>query len=180
MLRNLSLEINSNQDVYLKSFQASPAGIVRTTATTSGRVFLDNYLDNIRIGGPQTVQVRQYNTENNPYDPNNPRPTQNYAINDGGRLIVLGWKTEAPSVNALTKNSGQTEVLGGFFRDFFDIPGIPYFETIDSSLTASYFAYSSGCGDARTLQAKETRAGVTKELKLNTCSNAVALYSATP
>ncbi len=177
---HFSLEVSTNQDVYLKSFQASPAGIVRTTTLSSGRIFMDDYLDNVRIEGNQFVQIRHYNTENNPYDPNNPRPTQTYAINDGGRLVVLGWKTEAPSINALTKNGGKTEVLGGFFRDFFDIPGIPYFETIDSSLTASYFAYSSGCGDARALQAKERRNAQDQELRSNTCSHAIALLSSAP
>ena len=178
---HLGLEIASSRDVYLKSFNPTPAGIVRTVAGAKGRLFLDEYVSNLRLNSSQRVQVRQLNTENNPYDIVNPPPTPTYVVNQGAKLVVLGWKTEALAVHGVTSGGGQTKVLGGFFRDFFLSSTIPYFETTDASLSATYFTYDfQGCGNTRELHGIETRAGVKTEVRLPACSRAVSLYKSVP
>jgi Pectate lyase superfamily protein/Fibronectin type III domain len=183
---HIGLEMASNEDVYLKGFTASPNGIATNAVGARGRLFMDEYTSLLRLSGSQTVQVRQLNTENNPFDPQNPRSIPTYVENTGANLVVMGWKTEAPSIQALTKAGGKTSVLGGFFRDFFSetvfppIKTIPYFETTDGSLSATYFNYANACGNTRDLHGVETRLGVRTELRLNTCSHSISLYRTTP
>ena len=174
-----ALELASADPVYIKgAFEDYFGGYISNSAQATGKLFIDEGLSSLSLNFPQTVQIRQYNTENNPYEPGTSQPVT-YVENNGAELAVLGWKTEAPAVHAVTTNGGKTAVLGGFFRDFFDIEGVPYFGTQDAQLTASYYQYASGCGDTRTLHATETRQGETRELALSpNCSRGVALYSA--
>ena len=148
---------------------------------------MDEYTGgSLRLSDGLLAQVRQLNTENNPFDPVNPRPIQTYVENAGAKLVVMGWKTEAPAVHALTRAGGQTSVLGGFFRDFYSetvfppLKTIPYFETVDASFSGTYLNYANTCGNSRELHAVEIRAGVRREVRLDACSHAVSLYSATP
>jgi Pectate lyase superfamily protein len=173
------VEIASSQDVYLKGVSSYPTGVVSNTRNATGRLFIDEYAHHLNLSSPQAVQVRQLNTENNPYDVKNPLPIPTYVENNGAMLTVLGWKTEAPAIHGVTTNGGKTAVLGGFFRDHFNSKGIPFFITKNANLTASYFNYTWGnCGNTRELNAVETRGGSKKELMLSPCSHAVSLYSA--
>ncbi len=183
---HISLEMASNEDLYLKGYAPYLYGIVTNASGARGRLFMDEYTGSLKLSDGLLAQVRQLNTENNPFDPANPRPIPTYVENDGAKLVVLGWKTEAPAIHAVTKAGGQTSVLGGFFRDFFGeaiypaIKTIPYFQTTDASFSGSYFTYANACGNSRELHAVETQGGVSKEVRLDACSHAVSLYSTTP
>ncbi len=184
---HISLEMASNEDLYLKGHAAGLYGIVRNAPGARGRLFMDEFTGGaLRFSDGLLAQVRQLNTENNPFDPNNPRPIQTYVENNGANLVVLGWKTEAPAIHGVTRGGGQTSVLGGFFRDFYSetvfspLKSIPYFETIDASFSGTYLNYANACGNSRELHAIETQAGVRKEVRLDACSHAVSLYSTTP
>jgi hypothetical protein len=175
---HISVEMDSALPVYLKSMFVYPSALITNTAAATGKLFVDDTSLLPRITAPLTMQIRQFNPENNPYDPVLSRPVT-YLENQGAKFVALGWKSEAPALHAKTTNGGQTEILGGFFRDFFDIPGVPYFETIDADLSATYYQYASGCGDTRTLHARETRGGVTREAALTpNCSRPITIYGA--
>jgi Pectate lyase superfamily protein len=173
------IEVDSKQDVYIKGVNPDPVGTISNTQNAKGRLFIDEYLNHLTFDFPQTIQVRQLNTENNPYDAKNPAPVPTYVKNNGATLTILGWKTEAPAIHGVTEKGGTTSVLGGFFRDHFNSEGVPFFITNNGNLMASYFNYTwSNCGNTRSLNAVETRSGVTKKLVLSACSHAVSLYKA--
>ncbi len=174
---HVSVEVASAQPVYLQSVNGLNNATLRNTGEATGRLFMDNTRLLPRLVAPANVQARQFNPENNPYDPAKSKPVT-YVVNDGAKFLAFGWKSEAPAVHAQTTNGGQTEVLGGFFRDFFDISGVPYFDTTNADVSASYYQYATGCGDTRTLHARENRAADIRELRLlPNCSRPVALYS---
>ncbi len=76
--------------------------IVRRGAT----VFLSNCVGHLYQEPGSTVWARQWNTEGGPGTVGvNTR-------NDGGRLWILGMKTEAKSTKVATLNGGRTEILG--------------------------------------------------------------------
>lgn len=183
---HLSIEMASNEDLYLKGHNAYLYGLVTNAPEARGRLFVDEYTSSLKLSGNVLAQVRQLNTENNPFDPANPRPIPTYVQNDGARLSVMGWKTEAPALHALTTGGGQTSVLGGFFRDFFSetvfppFKTLPYFQTTDASLSATYFSYANDCGNTRQLHAVATQGGTRQETRLNDCTHAVSLYSTRP
>jgi Pectate lyase superfamily protein len=183
---HISLEMASNEDLYLKGYAPYQYGLVTNAPGARGRLFMDEYTSSLRLSDGLLAQVRQLNTENNPFEPANPRPIPTYVENAGAKLVVLGWKTEAPSVQAATRAGGQTSVLGGFFRDFFNetifppLKAIPYFETNDASFSGTYMSYANVCGNSRELHAVETQAGVRKEVRLNACTHLVSLYSTAP
>ncbi len=69
-------------------------------------VFLTNCVGHCYQEPGSTVWARQWNTEHGP------EAVGVNTRNDGGRLWVLGMKTEAASTKLATLNGGRTEVLG--------------------------------------------------------------------
>jgi hypothetical protein len=186
-----AIEIASSRPVYLKYVWC---GGVRMAPVAKGDLFIDEAAADLRLNKGQNVFLRQHNPENNPFDCKNPRFPRTYVLNHGANLWILGMKTEAPAIHVVTTDGGQTEVLGGFFRDHFgpteykwkgEVPlpgldftnGVPYFVTQDSSLSASYVQYAWAGGKARALQGLEIQGGTTKELRLKPDTLTVALYS---
>lgn len=77
--------------------------------TGSGDVFLEDIVGNIRgqwIFGQQNTWARQLNVET--------REGVTHVINDGGKVWILGYKTENWGTMLETRGGGFTEVLGGF------------------------------------------------------------------
>jgi hypothetical protein len=80
-----------------------------------GRLFVENCCCtdvsdkriNFELTG-QTVWARQLNPERA-----NPE-----VVNDGGRLWILGFKTEGKGTSFRTTNGGETEILGGVVNCF--------------------------------------------------------------
>ncbi len=177
-----AIEVASAQDVYLKFFSApivtnAPAA----NGSPLGRLFFDEALTDLRLATKQSVQVRQFNTENNPYNFENPPPLRTYVDLAGVDLVVLGWKTEAPAVHARLNNGSRVSVLGGFTRDFTVTNDIPFWNVTDSALTATIYNYdNTGCGHSRTLHATETRQGETRQMTTSGCAHNVGLLSAAP
>ncbi len=157
------------------------------------KIFIDEGMGDSTFVAPAKVVVRQCNMENNPFgDGKLPRT---YIRNRGADVCLLGFKTEAPAVHAVTTDGGKTEILGGFFRDHFgpdeytwDGPpplpgvdmsrGVPYWITEDASLTATYFQYAWAPGKARSLQAIEIRGNRTREFRVPPNNLNLGLYSA--
>ncbi len=163
-----------------------PGGEVRNTPeSVGGKLFLVESSPDLRVKGDYHVWMRQWNPENNPFDPKSPTmKKRTYLVNDGATVWILGYKTEAPAIHAITKNGGKTEILGGFFRDHFggqDIGGDePYFITQDAWLSAMYVQYGWKSGKARALQGVETQGDQTREFILTPDTLTVGLYSVKP
>ena len=155
-----AFEVACDRPVYFKysNFIAAKNSIV-TASDWSGEIFLDEYLGTLQLSGNGSAWIRQWNPENNPFEPATSDSQLTYAVNDGAKLWILGMKTEAPAIHIVTKNKGQTELLGGFFRDHFSPseyqPEVPYLITEDASVSASYLQYANAPGKARKLQAVE-------------------------
>jgi hypothetical protein len=157
------------------------------------KIFIDEGLGYSTFVAPAKVVVRQCNIENNPFS--EAKASRVYIRNRGADVCILGFKTEAPAIHAITTDGGKTEVLGGFFRDHFgpqdydwqgDPPmpgldmsrGVPYFITKDASLTATYFQYAWAGGKARARQAIEIRGDEIREYRVPPNNLNLGLYSA--
>lgn len=68
----------------------------------------------------------------------NPEYTPDKIINDGGQLVIMGFKTEGEGIAFTTRNGGRTEILGGilYFGANNEIPAVLNDES-DVSVTAS-------------------------------------------
>jgi hypothetical protein len=201
--RPYAMELATPRTVYLKyvSF-GHPGSYMRSTAAAKGgKLFMDEPPGFFEFAPGLSVWMRQFNPENNPYGAGKPLLT--YLVNRGSNVWVLGLKTEAPAIHAITLEGGKTEILGGFYRDHFGFSetakkemtfpmmpklpagidltkGVPYFITVDSQLTATYLQYAHAKGAARELQAIDVRGNETKELRLEAGNQPVLLYSAAP
>lgn len=80
----------------------------RNTDRATGKVFVEDvFLPGWEFRGQQ-VWARQFNPENHDGDGSSPQ-----VANIGGKLWILGFKTEGPAPFLLTKD-GTTELLGGY------------------------------------------------------------------
>ncbi len=162
------IEVATNRLVYVKYSESIVRGKISTTDDWSGKIYVDEWLGEVQLKGKGSAWLRQWNPENNPFTPGQSDPQVTYGINNGAKLWVLGMKTEAPAIHVITENQGQTEILGGFFRDHFGSdeyqPTVPYFITKNSSLSASYVQYAWALGKARRLQTLEIHNGQKQEL----------------
>ncbi len=170
------IEIASNRPVVMRS---CGGGQVIMPTGYSGKVWLEDTHCDLRINGTQQVWAAHYNLENNP---DGIVPDRVYVINSGASFWCLGMKTESFATHIVTTNGGKSELLGGFFRDHAIPAGDnqPYFRTTDSQLTATYLEYDYDGLHARRLQAIETRAGVTNEVRLANGNHRVGLYAGAP
>lgn len=178
------MEIASSRPVLIRhSIAGHPGGEVRTSEEAGeGRLFLLESSPDLRITRGYRVWARQYNPENNPFNPKSATmKNRTYIVNDGGMLWVLGWKTESPAIHAMTRNGGMTEVLGGFFRDHFggeEYGGdIPYFISQDAATSAMYVQYAWAHGKARGLHAVIRRDGMESQFRLSPDTRTVGLLS---
>ena len=112
-------------------------------------------------GGPfafvgQDVYARQLNVENDTVN----------VTNDGGRLWILGLKTEKDATVIRTTGGGATEVLGALvYKQTAEATGAtPIFEVVDASLSVAGFKELNYNGTPYTVKLRETRGGVTAEV----------------
>ncbi|MGO9577403.1 MAG: glycosyl hydrolase family 28-related protein [Terriglobales bacterium] len=107
---------------------------------------------------PQAVFARQINPEGN----------ATKIINKGGKLWILGLKTEGTGTNIETDQGGATEVLGGLIYPVWRVsPDIPGFVVNDSraSLTYAVSNYKqSAAGTNFAVQVQETQHGLRRSL----------------
>lgn len=108
-----SIEHNSQRTLaikhaWLKSYHNTDNG--------TGDLFLEDVVsENVKIHH-QNAWVRSLNVEGVPTD------SEPKILNDGGRLWILGLKTEKPGTILETRNNGSTVVKGGFIYINSDIP----------------------------------------------------------
>lgn len=98
------LHVPSAEHASAVDLLVSCGGVGKLTARKGcGRLFVEDFLDPLRVNEHQRVWARHLNVE--VQKPN--------VLNDGGLLWVLGFKTEGGSTNVVNRNGGRTEVLGG-------------------------------------------------------------------
>jgi Pectate lyase superfamily protein/F5/8 type C domain len=125
--------------------------VVSVRGTGTGAIFLENVAGRFEFGKHNTW-ARQLNSE----------PDGVKVTNNGGRLWILGLKTERAGTLVATKAGGTTEVLGGLA--YTTTPGIePMFEIEDGRLSATIgeIAYNV---QPYSVLVRETRQGVTRSL----------------
>lgn len=86
---------------YVRSYRNTPAG--------TGKVFLEDVFLSGWQFNKQTVFARQFNPEN--WEGDGTRPQ---VENHGGKLWILGFKTEGPGPFIVTTAGGATELLGAY------------------------------------------------------------------
>jgi hypothetical protein len=124
---------------------------VGVRGTGTGAIFLENVVGRFDFGKHNTW-ARQLNSE----------PQGLKISNNGGRLWVLGLKTERGGTLVATRGGGSTEIIGGLA--YTTTPGTdPMFTVEDSSLSVSIGEVAFGIPPYAVL-VRETRAGVTRDL----------------
>jgi len=89
-----------------------------------------------------------------------PETTEVHVANNGGKVWILGLKTEKPSTIIRTTGGGQTELLGASIYPYSLIDrSIPAFVCVDSGQSLVY-----GTSQDYEVNVQETRGGVTRSL----------------
>ncbi len=113
--------------------------------------FEDVTTDNLQINSAQSVWARQLNVENE----------GTHITNNGGKFWALGYKTERGGTLVVTRDGGQSEILGGFSYTTTAGKLAPMFVT-ENSAVFTYFAEVCYTGDPFTTIVRETENGDTK------------------
>ncbi|MBC7923248.1 MAG: RICIN domain-containing protein [Ferruginibacter sp.] len=134
----IGCENTSSRPLVLKDITTSEHKYLYRTLPGAGPLFMENICSEKSYFGPgQEVWARQLN----------PEGANVKVINDGGKLWILGIKTEGHNTVIETKKGGQTELLGGLlYPAMGQVPtGDVAFTSSDSrvSLTFATSAYSS-------------------------------------
>jgi hypothetical protein len=131
----------------------------RLQYTGTGPLFLEDVcVGTIRLGKGQEVWARQLNCE---------AQDKTKIINDGGKLWILGIKTEKRGSICKTVNGGKTEIVGGFIYSNQNIPdGQPMFIVEDSMFSATV-GESNFRGKPYMILVQETQEGTQRQLSYN-------------
>jgi hypothetical protein len=121
------------------------------TATVAGDIFMENVVGDYSFIGNR-VWARQLNTE----------PEGLKIRNDGGRLWILGLKTERAGTLVQTRRGGASEILGGLCYTTTSGPD-PMFVVAGGSLGASISEIAYGVTPYQTL-IQESKGSATREL----------------
>jgi hypothetical protein len=149
----------------------------QNTSRGTGTLFVEDVTASPwQILFPQAVFARQINPEAN----------STKIINKGGKLWILGLKTEGTGTNIETDQGGSTEVLGGLvFPVWKTSPDTPAFAVNNSRASFTYAVSNYKAPFAGTnfrIQVQETQQGSTKSLLSTSLpkrglGTAVPLYS---
>jgi len=138
--------IDTGRTVVLRSLEARVFNLGR------GNLFMEDFCTHkLRINLLQNAWARQLNVENQ----------GTHLTNEGGKLWILGYKTERGGTLIHTKDGGQTELFGTFSYTTTAGKLAPMFVTEDASVFA-YFNEICYTGDPFTTLIRETRDDVTK------------------
>ncbi len=145
------------RDSIIGSYPTSVA--YQNTSRGTGTLFVENVTATPwKILFPQAVFARQINPEGN----------STKILNKGGRLWILGLKTEGTGTNIETDQGGATEVLGGLIYPVWKTsPDTPGFLVNDSRASFIYAVSNykqPGAGTNFAIQVQETQGGPTKSL----------------
>jgi len=127
------------------------AGVNEVTATTPSDPY--SYPAHLTVSPGQRVWARQLNIEQN-------RP---HLDNNGGKLVVMGLKTERRGQIMRTRGGGQSEFLGTLIYNTESFSGneLPAFENIESSQSIVCSFSSFVANGFFPVNVRETRGGVT-------------------
>ena len=139
--------IDTNRTVVLKRLGPKVIQCKRV-----GELFLEDVTtDDLVLQQNQSLWARQLNVENE----------GTHVTNAGGRLWVLGYKTERGGTLLRTSNRGGSEIYGGFSYTTTAGKLAPMFVTEDSQVFA-FFGEVCYSGDPFSELIQETRKGTTK------------------
>ncbi|MEO0924332.1 MAG: glycosyl hydrolase family 28-related protein [Cyanobacteria bacterium J06643_13] len=176
----ITFGVETNRPVVLDYCNSFHKGMIKTAADWQGELYVNEWSGPLDLNGKGSVWLRQWNPENNPFNPAKSDARVTYGVNNGVKLWVLGVKTEAPAILLKTQHQGQTEVLGGFFRDHLSPeeyqPQVPYYVTDNGTTSASYVQYAWTSGKARSLQALEIKDSDRREVTSRPETMVVDLY----
>jgi hypothetical protein len=127
--------------------------------TVAGRLFIEDVAARSWEFNQQEVWARQLNAENN----------GRKVLNNGGKLWILGFKTEKPGTAIETINGGKTELLGGLLYPASSrIPtDQPAFLSQESQISVVIAESQYGRGGRYQTLIRETRNGETRNLENN-------------
>ena len=147
---NGGIEIDTSRTVVLRSLES--ASVI---SRKKGDVFLEDVATNsLHFNPGQKMWARQLNVENE----------GTHITNDGGKLWVLGYKTERGGTLLNTKNVGWSEILGGFSYTTTAGKLAPMFVNENGSVFA-FFSEVCFTGDPFMTLIEETRSKQTKVIK---------------
>jgi hypothetical protein len=136
---------------------AQPTTIAyQNTSTGTGTLFVENVAaEPWHILFPQEVFARQINPEGN----------TTKIINKGGKLWILGLKTEGVGTNIETDEGGSTELLGGLIYPVWKTPPDSVSFLVNDSHASFVYAISNYRPASNfAIQVKETQQGLIKSL----------------
>ena len=146
---NGGIEVNTNREVVFRSVET------RITHNGKGPLFLEDVATgDFQLRPGQRVWARQLNVENQ----------GTHITNHGGDLWVLGYKTERGGTLVHTKGGGRSEIFGTFSYTTTAGNLAPMFVTDDAAVFA-FFTEVCYSGDPFATLIRETRQGITKEVK---------------
>lgn len=138
--------IDTGRTVVLRSLEARIFNLGR------GNLFMEDFCTHkLRINLLQNAWARQLNVENQ----------GTHLTNEGGKLWILGYKTERGGTLLHTKDGGQTELFGTFSYTTAAGKLAPMFVTEDASVFA-YFSEVCYSGDPFATLIRETRDDVVR------------------
>jgi hypothetical protein len=165
------LVFNSSRTLALKS-----CGVVGINASGTGKLFIEDVVMNfLNINSSTTsVWARQLNIEGEAAAKIN---------NQGGTLVVLGYKTEKGNVLLRTTAGGRSELLGCFNYSNSSPKVHPVFEVIDAQASFVGLGEANYNGTSYSVIVRETRNAVTRELLKQDCigranGSALTLFTA--
>lgn len=129
---------------------------------SNGDLFYEDVTaDNLRFNSTQNVWARQLNVENE----------GTHITSNGGNFWALGYKTERGGTLVVTREGGQSEILGGFSYTTTAGKLAPMFVT-EHSAVFTYFTEVCYTGDPFATIIRETKDGETKSIERSQGSSA--------
>lgn len=159
------IEINTARTVLFRS--VADCDLTFGPKAQGGELFFEDFVThNLSLLG-QRVWARQLNVENE----------GTHIVNDGGKLWVLGYKTERGGTLLDSRHGGQSEILGGFSYTTTAGKLAPMFVTQNASVF-TFFSEVCNNGDPFVVLIEESQGGETKSIGRENAHTAP--YSARP
>jgi len=123
-----------------------------------GDVFIDSVCCPTIEANSGNLWIRQYNVER--------AGAVASLVNNGANVWVFGLKTEQAQTVVEGNNGSKTEIFGGLFYPVRDVPStLPAVVNNESNLSISFSAVSYAAGKNYNILVRETRDGITRNLK---------------
>jgi hypothetical protein len=175
------MEHASDADLVMADILWSAGPVYRNATGHSGKLFVDSVHsipgNHVQVFG---LSAWEFTSQDVFARAINPETLHPHMVNDGGRLVVLSFKTGEQSGPVLiTRNGGQSEILGGLQNITFDAAppdpdSRPLLEIEDSEVSAILMERFEGVGTGggspnpswgnHRIVVKETRSGETRML----------------